>query len=257
VVPPDATNSDIVWSVEDPGATGLTNADVAGGIFVPMSAGTATLTATILNGAAQGVNFTRNIVIVIIKPATGIGGVPARGTRGQELSLAGAAALPADATNSNIVWSVKESGTTGVAAIAGNSFTPSGTGALVVTATIADGSAIGTDFSHDYTIRINEPGAVPPEFGLGEDSSIAVKDKDGTTLSGDSVIQIDRNAVYYVSIDADYTDVAWYLNGAKQTESGPRIYLDSSAVRTITLVVEGKKDGVFESSQTYTFSIRN
>jgi endo-1,4-beta-xylanase len=255
VNPPNATNSDIEWSVKSVGDTGLTTADVASGVFVPGAAGTATLTATILNGKAQGENFVKDITITIIKPVTGIAGVPSRGTRGQETSLAGAAAAPADATNRDIVWSVKDGESVGVAVIAGNSFTPSGIGILVLTATIANGSAIGTDFANDYTIRIDEPGAVPPEFGLGEDTSILLKDKDGTTLSADSVIRIDRNAVYYVSIDGSYTDVAWYLNGAKQTEQGAMIYLDTSTVRTIKVVVEGKKDGVFESSVVYTFAI--
>jgi endo-1,4-beta-xylanase len=255
VAPPDATNKDIEWSVASPGDTGLTTADVASGIFVPGAAGTATLTATILNGKAQGENFTKNVTITIIKPVTDIAGVPSRGTRGQELSLAGAAATPADATNRDIVWTVKDGETTGVAAVAGNSFTPTGIGTLVLTATIADGSAIGTDFTNDYTIRIDEPGAVPPEFGLGEDTSIVLKDKNGATLSADSVIRIDRNTVYYVSLDGAYTDVAWHLNGTKQTDQGATIYLDTSTARTIKLVVEGKKDGVLESSVVYTFAV--
>jgi endo-1,4-beta-xylanase len=255
VVPEGATNSDIAWSVKSAGDTGLTTADVTSGVFVPTTAGTVTLTATILNGKAQGVNFTKDSIITIIKPVTGIDGVPARGTRGQETSLAGVTVTPADATNRDIVWSVKSSGTTGVTAITGNSFTPPGTGLLVLTATIADGSAIGTNFANEYTIRIDEPGAVPPEFGLGEDTSIAVKDKEGTTLSAASAIRIDRNTVYYVSVDSSYTDIAWYLNGTKQTDQGTTIYLDTSTARTIKLVVEGKKDGVFESSVVYTFTI--
>jgi endo-1,4-beta-xylanase len=255
VVPPDATNKTIVWTVKEPGLTGLTTASVASGVFTPPSAGTATLSASILNGKAQGENFTKDIAITIIKPVTGIVGVPARGTRGQELSLSGVTAAPSDATNTTIVWSIKSSGTTGVIAIAGNSFTPPNTGVLELTATIANGSAMGTPFVRDYTIRINEPGAVPPEFGLGEDTSILLKDKDGTALSNDSAVQLNRNAVYYVFIDTAYTDVAWYLNGAKQSEQGSMIYLDTSTARTIKLVVEGKKDGVFESSVVYTFTI--
>jgi endo-1,4-beta-xylanase len=255
VAPAGATNTDIEWSVKSAGDTGLTTADVTGGIFVPSARGTVTLTATILDGKAQGENFTKDTTIVIIKPVTGISGVPVRGTRGQATSLAGVTVTPGDATNRTIVWSVKSGGTTGVAAVAVNSFTPSGTGILVLTATIANGSAIGTDFANDYTIRIDEPGAVPPDFGLGDDTSIVLKDKDGTTLSADSVVRIDRNAVYYVALEGAYTDVAWYLNGVKQADQGALIYLDTSTARTIKVVVEGKKDGVFESSAVYTFAI--
>jgi endo-1,4-beta-xylanase len=255
VAPANATNTDIEWSVKRAGDTGLTTADVAGGVFIPSAGGTVTLTTTILDGKAEGENFTKDITITIIKPVMGIAGVPVRGTRGQAISLAGVTVTPGDATNKTIVWSVKSGGTTGVAAVAGNSFTPSATGVLILTATIANGSAIGTDFTNDYTIRIDEPGAVPPDFGLGEDTSIVLKDKDGTTLDADSVIRIDRTAVYYVALEGGYTDVAWYLNGAKQAEQGALIYLDTSTARTIKVVVEGKKDGVFESSAVYTFAI--
>jgi hypothetical protein len=256
VAPTNATNTDIEWSVKSAGATGLTTADVTSGVFVPGAGGTVTLTATILDGKAEGENFTKDTTITIIKPVTGISGVPVRGTRGQATSLAGVTVTPGDATNKTIAWSVKSGGeATGVAAIAGNSFTPSGTGILVLTATVANGSAIGTDFASDYTIRIDEPGAVPPDFGLGDDTSIVLKDKDGTILDAASAISIDRNVVYYVALEGGYTDVAWYLNGVKQTERGNTIYLDTSTARTIKVVVEGKKGGVFESSVVHTFII--
>jgi hypothetical protein len=260
VVPSHANNKDIEWSVSDPGTTGLTTADVRSGIFVPTRGGTLKLTATILNGKAQGENFAKDAAITIIKPVTGIDGVPASGTRGYAISLAGARVRPEDATYKTIAWTVKDAGGAGVTdamLAAGPSFIPTGTGVLELIATIPDGRAMGSDFIQGVTIVVNEPGVTAPGFGLVDDTSIIVKDKNGTTLSKDTAIQVGRNANYYVSIaDSGYTDLVWYLNGTRQTEKGATIYLDTSTDRTFTLYVEGRKDGIFESSDTYIFEIR-
>jgi endo-1,4-beta-xylanase len=260
VVPMDATNKAIKWSVKNAETTGLTNALVETGIFTPASAGTATLTATILNGKAQGEDFTKETIITIIKPVTGISGIPTNGTKGYPVSLAGAVVAPDDATNKSIVWTVKTAGA-GVTTITENSFTPSGTGALTLTATIANGSAIGTAYTQDFSITISEPGTTTPGFGLGNDTSITLRGTLGSTsetLSKDTPVTIEKNANYYVSVvtsGGNYTDVVWYLNGTKQTVTGNLIFLDTSVSGTIKLSVEGKKGGQLESSGTYTFTI--
>jgi hypothetical protein len=259
VVPPNADNKIIEWSVSDAGATGLTDADVASGVFNPTKAGTLKLTASILNGKAQGENFTKDTTIIIIKPVTGIDSIPANGTRGYAVSLAGARVEPDDASYKTIAWTVKDAGSTGVTntmIAAGSSFIPTGTGALELIATIVNGSAIGRNFVREFTIAINEPGVTTPGFGLGDNTSIVIKDRNGTTLSKDTAVHVGLNASYYVSIaDSGYTDIVWYLNGTKQTEKGNTIYLDTSTNRTVKLYVEGRKDGIFESSDTYTFEI--
>ncbi|MDR0586761.1 MAG: hypothetical protein LBG26_05935 [Treponema sp.] len=264
VVPAEATQKDIVWSVKTAGTTGLTSADVASGSFTPASAGTATLTATIVNGKAQGDDFTAETTITIIKPVTSIANVPAYGTKDYAVSLAGATPIPGDATNKTIVWTVKTSGA-GVSAITDNSFTPTATGTVTLTATIADGSGLGTPFTSDYTITINELGAVTPGVGLGEDTSITLKGTNGNVtvdLSKDAEVTLTVGDVYYVSINTaggSYTDIAWRLNGTKQEGiTGSLIFLDTSTAKTIKLTVEGKtSSGDLESSGTYTFTINN
>ncbi|MDR3172438.1 MAG: hypothetical protein LBU17_12610 [Treponema sp.] len=263
VTPSDATNKTIVWSVKTAGDTGLTTTAVATGQFIPNKAGTVVLTATIFNGVAQGTNFTGDYTITIIKAVTGISGVPDNGTKGFAVSLSGATVEPADATNKTIVWSVTDAGGTEVstADLTSGTFTPAKAGNLKLTATIANGTAIGMPYTEDFTITISEPGSFTPGFGLGDDTSITLKGilNGGTPqdLSNASPIAITNGSTYYVSINGTgYTNIDWYLNGTKQTVHDSVLYLDTTTARTIKLTVEGTKDGVPESSGTYTFTIK-
>ena len=61
VVPPDATNKTITWSVENPGSTG---AEISGNILSTQSAGTVTVRATIENGLVNG-NYSKPFTITI------------------------------------------------------------------------------------------------------------------------------------------------------------------------------------------------
>jgi endo-1,4-beta-xylanase len=259
VQPATATNKTIVWSVTTAGATGLTTSDVEGGSFTPANAGTATLTATILNGRAQGSDYTQDITLTIIKPVTAISGVPTSGTKGQSISLAGAQAEPSDASNKTIVWTVNDAGGTGVttANLAGGTFTPANAGSLKLTATIANGSAIGTAFVNTYTITVSDPGSFTPGFDLGDDTSIQLTDSLSRELSKDTPNTVTKDSAYYVVIKGNYTDVVWRLNGNPQNVPGSLIYLPTDTLQTINLSVEGKKDGKLESSGSYTFTITN
>jgi hypothetical protein len=69
VVPPNATNQTIVWTVKDPGTTG---AIIAGTQLTATAAGQAVVTAAITNGAGQGLAFTRDFTIT----ATGGSQIP-------------------------------------------------------------------------------------------------------------------------------------------------------------------------------------
>jgi endo-1,4-beta-xylanase len=268
VVPAAATNKDIVWSVLNAGTTGLTDADVEDGDFTPERAGTVTLTATILNGVAQGSNYTRNVTYTIIKPVLSLKDVPAAGTKDHAVDLSGVSVEPADATNTAIVWNITNAGNTGVSTgtVADKKFTPTAAGTIELTATIADGSAIGTPFTQNYTITIYGGGQFTPEFGFGEDTTILLRGNlggaDQGQLSTDTVIEIAKGSVYYVSLitgsGGSYSDVVWYLNGTKQTisGSGSMIHLDTSAARTLKLSVIGKRNALTEGSGTYTFTIK-
>ena len=82
----------------------------------------------------------------------GIQNVPTTATAGTPLTLSGTVA-PADATNKTIVWSVKAAGTTG-ATIDGSILSTTDPGTVEITATIADGTAVGTDYTDDFTIVV-------------------------------------------------------------------------------------------------------
>ncbi|MDR0597214.1 MAG: hypothetical protein LBG14_01760 [Treponema sp.] len=181
--------------------------------------------------------------------------VPTNGTRGYAVSLAGATAQPATASYTTIVWTLK---TAADGTIAGNIFTPSVTGEVTLVATIANGTAIGTAYSREFKITIKAPGTLDPTVGLGDYPSITLKDGTGAPLPYDEPVYVELGAEYSVHIDgSDYTGIAWFLNGERQTVTGSLIYLDTNTAGTIKLTVEGKRKDTPESSEIYTFIIKN
>jgi uncharacterized repeat protein (TIGR02543 family) len=62
VAPQNATSKTLAWSLKSAGETG---AIVSGDTFTASAAGTATVTATIANGAAQGATFTKDFTITV------------------------------------------------------------------------------------------------------------------------------------------------------------------------------------------------
>jgi hypothetical protein len=64
---------------------------------------------------------------------------------------------PTDATNQTIVWSVKDAGTTGASISDENKLTATAAGTVKVTATIAGGQAVGTDYTQDFDITVADP----------------------------------------------------------------------------------------------------
>ena len=154
VVPADATNQNIVWSVLSPGNTG---AAIDGNRLTAASTGTVTVRATIANGLAAGTPYTQDFNITVTDlfiGVTNITGVPSVATAGVELILTGTVE-PHDATNQDIVWSVLAPGNTG-AAIDGNRLTAASGGTVTVRATIANGLAVGTPYTQDFYIAVNE-----------------------------------------------------------------------------------------------------
>jgi len=78
--------------------------------------------------------------------------VPRTATVNLPLTLTGTVE-PSNAANQTIVWTVQNAGTTG-ATISGNTLNTTGTGTVVVRATIANGTATG-DYTQDFTITVN------------------------------------------------------------------------------------------------------
>lgn len=62
VSPANATNKDIVWSLENAGTTGAT---VVNGLFKATAAGTATIKATVINGATEATDYSETFEITV------------------------------------------------------------------------------------------------------------------------------------------------------------------------------------------------
>ncbi|MCL1809111.1 MAG: dockerin type I domain-containing protein [Clostridiales bacterium] len=109
--------------------------------------------------------------------ATDISGMPSTATAWVPLTLTGTVA-PADATNKNILWAVKDAGTTGATIVNGNGMNTTAEGAAVLTATIVDGRGTSVDFVKDFTITVD------PAFRYGDvDGNGRVAPMDATLLS--------------------------------------------------------------------------
>ena len=162
VVPSNANNKTIVWSVQDAGTTGATIA-TGSNILNTTNSGTATVLATIVNGASPSQNFTKpfNISVTEIIPVTNITNVPSYATVNVPLTLTGTV-VPANATFKTIVWSLVYGGTTNASVNSGVLYT-SANGTAVVRATITNGKDIGTDYTQDFNIVV---GDTPPATNI-------------------------------------------------------------------------------------------
>jgi len=155
VVPSNATNQTIVWSVQDAGTTG---ASISGSTFNTTSAGSVTVRATIVNGLTETTNYTQDFPITVNQPfvpVTNITGVPTTATVGTPLTLTDTV-VPSNATNQTIVWSVQDAGTTG-ASISGSTLSTTSSGTVTVRATITNGLTTTTNYTQNFTITVNVP----------------------------------------------------------------------------------------------------
>jgi endo-1,4-beta-xylanase len=152
VTPENATNQAIIWAVNSAETSG---AVIDNGILNTTAAGTVIVTATISNGEAAGTDYVQDFTITVeslFVAVTGISGVPTAATVGTGLSLTGTVA-PENATNQTIVWAVNNAGTSG-AVIDDGILDTSAAGTVIVTATISNGAAAGTDYVQDFTITV-------------------------------------------------------------------------------------------------------
>jgi hypothetical protein len=169
VAPADATNSTIVWSIAEAGGTG---ASLSGNTLNTTAAGTIIVTATVVNGTVVGTNYTKNFYVTVaapLVPVTNITGVPATATVGTPLNLTSVGVIvPANATNRSINWSMKDAGTTGGSietafgyidgvSVTTTTFNATSAGTAVITATVTNGTAVGTNYTQDFTITVSLP----------------------------------------------------------------------------------------------------
>ncbi|MCL1809037.1 MAG: hypothetical protein FWG42_04605 [Clostridiales bacterium] len=164
VDPPDATNKTIIWAIKDTGATGAT---LTGNLLHTELVGYVTVTATVPNGLAVGVDYVKEFLIRVnddgslppVLPVTNIIGVPTTIMEKVWTSLAGTV-VPANATYQTIVWSVKDDGGVGAEINAAGQLLASAAGTVIVTATIVNGILIGKPYIQDFTIDVQS--AAPP-----------------------------------------------------------------------------------------------
>jgi hypothetical protein len=87
-------------------------------------------------------------------------------TAGTPLTLTGTI-NPANATNTAIVWTVKNVSSSAIGAtISGNTLSVTASGTVVVTATIANGLAAGLDYTQDFSITVNAPPVVVSTYNV-------------------------------------------------------------------------------------------
>lgn len=157
VIPSNSTAKNIEWSLVDAGTTGAT---VANGRLYATTAGTIVLKATIAKGISPTQDFIKEFSVVVDKafvPVTDITLVnfPTPIRADQTANIEGKV-FPSDADNQNILWTINNPGSTGASITDGViSFTNPGT--MTLLATILNGTSAVTNFTKEFTIKVNDP----------------------------------------------------------------------------------------------------
>jgi len=152
VVPSDATNKKIRWSLQSEGDTEGTT--LSENILTTIMEGFVIVRATVVDGKAEGLPYTKNFTITIdpfVAVIDIIPGFPDIAEVG-EIFLDGTVE-PTDASYFDIVWSLYDPGTTR-ATLRGDVLTTRAAGTVVVMATIFNGTAEGTPYTRPFYIYI-------------------------------------------------------------------------------------------------------
>jgi hypothetical protein len=180
-------------------------------------------------------------------PVTGITDVPATAAKGFPLRLTTTVkVMPTNATNQTIVWTVDAESTGATITIDIDDGTATlnapALGTVTVTATIADGKAVGTDFVQEFKIDVQEPGTPAITFAQIADVNAVISTTTVISLSGSD--SIPRTAPFSVQGPEQYTDIKWYVPGTIITGSKPDFTLDSAdfSVGQYYLTLEVRKD---------------
>jgi hypothetical protein len=162
VIPGNATNQTIVWSITDAGATGAT---LSGSTLNTVSAGVVVVKATIVNGASVSTDYTKEFSITVnaaFVPVTDITGIPSAATAGEPLELNGTV-IPGNATNQTIVWNISNAGSTG-AMLEGNVLNTISEGFVILLATVENGVGEGADYTQNFVIEVKETNNIEELF---------------------------------------------------------------------------------------------
>ena len=158
ISPTNATNQNVVWSTNDSSV-----ATVSNGVVTAVSAGSATITASTVDG-----NYTANCSITVSASTVGVTGV-SLSVHSIEMSSIGETytinytILPANATNKNITWS---SSAPTVAIIEDRLITAKGNGTAVITIRTADGG-----YSDTCTVKVDTSTVVSGSYVTDENGN--------------------------------------------------------------------------------------
>jgi uncharacterized protein (TIGR02145 family) len=228
VLPPDATNQNVVWTVLDAGTTGAT---ISGNTFNSTGLGTVTILATIINGAAEDEDYTQEFILTVHPVAvTEIINIIDFFIVHDHLDLDGEV-IPANATYKDIVWSIVDAGVTG-ATLTGNRLEADEVGYVTVLATIIDGLLTGTNYTQEVRITVQP---IPVSNIVMSPDTI----RTGKEAELTGIVEPD---------DASFQTIIWSIVNAGATGAtlNGNIILatDEGTVRVRATIINGLKIGV-------------
>jgi len=252
VLPSNATNKAIEWSVLNAGTTGATIKDSILSTTMP---GTVTVTATIPNGTASG-NFTESFNIIItapfFTPVTGITDVPTAATARTPLTLT-ATVTPAIATNKTIVWSVMNAGTTGATITSGNIFNAAAEGTATIRATITGGLSTGNNYTQTFNITVAPAPFVAVADITGVPSIKATRTP--LTLAG-TLVPSDPAATYTTA-----NQITWSVQDAGGTgatiTNGNRLNTTAAGTVVVRATVVGGASATADFTKDFTITVNS
>ena len=156
VIPANANNQTIQWSVKD---AGTTDAVIRDGTLYTTTTGTVLLNAMITGGTDAYADYSKDFTLTVYAPIVQVKDIthaPRSAVAGVPLTLTGTV-QPSDATYKIIEWSVKDAGTTG-AAIDNGVLTASSAGTITITATVANGIPLGMAYTQDFVLKVYPEG---------------------------------------------------------------------------------------------------
>ena len=153
VIPYDATNQIIKWSLQ-PG--GDIEGKLSGNKLTTTEEGFLVVRATVEDGIAVGENYTKNFYI-FVEPFVAVSYIVYDGPTYDDVGeiYLDATVYPDDASYTDIVWSVRNAGTTR-ATIKGDILTTKAEGTVTVRATIINGAADGQNYTEDFSIFVRD-----------------------------------------------------------------------------------------------------
>jgi len=168
-----------------------------------------------------------------------IEGVPDTGTAGTPLTLT-ATIRPSFASNNDIVWSVKDPGTTR-ASISGNILNARATGTVIIRALIANGFAEGKEYTQDFTVVFT---------GAKFITDITVEDFDAAAKIGETEYPTLNKAIEAASGGTadDPTEITILKNITTDSDGEPAAGYTIPGDKHIKLTVESGKSITINAS---------